>query len=107
MDNTALVQQINKDFELTLAPALSGEALRRAMAVFINEMILHQFDRLVQLLYRMDVSEQKLKQLLQQQSATDAGYLIAGLVIEREQQKIATRQQFAQHDKNDSEAETW
>jgi hypothetical protein len=107
MNSTELIQQINKDFELALTPSLSGEILRQTMAVHINDMILHQFDRLVQLLYRMDVSESKLKEMLQVQAGTDAGYLIAGLVLEREQQKIASRRQFTQQRNNDSEAETW
>ncbi len=107
MDNAELIRQLNRDFSLELPPSLSQDALRDALAAGINEMILHRFDRLVQLLYRMDVPEKKLKQLLQDQPGTDAGQLIAALVLEREQQKIATRRQFSQHRKADPDAEAW
>lgn len=67
------------------------DALVAALAAAINHMIVHKRDQLIQLLYRMDISEKKLKILLQQHPQTDAGQIIAALVIEREQQKIASR----------------
>ena len=50
---------------------------------FINECIKTDFSRLVQLLYRIDVSEQKLKTILQANPNEDAGKLIAGIILER------------------------
>lgn len=68
------------------------DALAAELAIVINEMILHKRDRLIQVLYRMDISEKKLKALLQHHPQTDAGSIIAALVIERQQQKIASRE---------------
>jgi hypothetical protein len=50
---------------------------------FINECIKSDFSRLVQLLYRIDVSEQKLKTILQANPNKDAGKLIAAVIVER------------------------
>jgi len=63
--------------------------LNPALAAYINELILTNFERLVQLLYRIDVSEEKLKKLLRQNPESDAGVIIASLIIERQKQKIA------------------
>jgi len=73
-----------------------------ALAAAINLLILHQYDRLIQLLYRMDISEKRLTTLLQQHPQTDAGRIIAALVIEREQQKMASR---AAHQQASGEAD--
>lgn len=107
MNSPAIIASVNKDFALTLPDTLTDDALRAQLAVHINELILYRFDHLVQLLYRMDVSEKKLKQLLQDHRGTDAGDLIAGLVLEREQQKINSRQQFRQSRNTDTDAEAW
>jgi hypothetical protein len=49
----------------------------------INELIKNDFSRLVQLLYRIDVSEAKLKNILSANPNEDAGKLIAQVIIER------------------------
>ena len=53
------------------------------LIAFINDCIQHDFNKLVQLLYRIDVSEAKLKFILQAHPNEDAGKLIAAVVIER------------------------
>jgi hypothetical protein len=49
----------------------------------INEMIKNDFSRLVQILYRIDVSEAKLKYLLNSNPNEDAGKLITQVILER------------------------
>ena len=49
----------------------------------INELIKNDFSRLVQILYRIDVSEAKLKNILNANPNEDAGKLIAQVIIER------------------------
>ena len=58
-------------------------------------MINDDFNRLISLLYRIDVSETKLKQLLRENTTTNAGLLIARLILERQWQKIETRRKFS------------
>jgi hypothetical protein len=59
----------------------------------VNHLINTDFEKLVQLLYRVDVSESKLKKILQENAGDDAGKLIALLLIERQQEKLASRKQ--------------
>lgn len=74
--------------------ATDRQALLRELEAHINWMIVHRFDALVQVLYRMDVDEGKLRRMLQEGSNTDAAGIIADLMVERQLQKIRTRQQF-------------
>ena len=53
------------------------------LIAFINDCIQHDFNKLVQLLYRIDVSEEKLKYILQLNPNEDAAKLIAAVIIER------------------------
>jgi hypothetical protein len=57
----------------------------------INELINNDFQKLVSILYRMDVDENKLRELLKKNPGTDAGIIIAGLMIARQEQKIRSR----------------
>ncbi len=73
----------------------------------MNELIKTDFNHLVQILYRIDVNEAKLRQVLKDNPNEDAGKIIAALIMERQQQKIKSRQQFSQQDDNFSEEEKW
>jgi len=53
------------------------------LETMINDLIKNDFSKLVQLLYRIDVSEAKLKNILQAHPNEDAGKLIAQVVVER------------------------
>ena len=50
---------------------------------YLNEFINQDYSKVVQLLYRIDVSEAKLKKVLQENPNEDAAGLIADLIIER------------------------
>lgn len=106
MSNDELVLSINKDLGLELPATIAAEELRAALAAFINDLINTNFERLVSLLYRIDVSEVKLKSLLHDNPASNAGDIIAALIIERQQQKIKFRQQ-SNRNNNISEEEKW
>jgi len=66
------------------------------MAQFINELIDKDFSRLVQLLYRLDVSEAKLRSVLIEHPTGDAGDMIAQLIMERIAQREKNKQLFKQ-----------
>lgn len=68
-----------------------SEALKTQMIEQVNWMILHRFERLVQMLYRLDIDEKKLRSLLAENSDVDAAALITQLIIQRELQKAASR----------------
>lgn len=73
----------------------------------VNELVATNFDKLISILYRMDVNENKLKLLLKDNPGTDAGLLIANLMIDRQAQKIKSRQQFSQRDNDIDEENKW
>ncbi|HSB93488.1 MAG TPA: hypothetical protein VLC28_10235 [Flavitalea sp.] len=68
------------------------------LALEIDRLILHDFNRLVSLLYRIDIDEEELKQMLQQYAHTDAGYIIAQLIIKRQLAKAESRKKFRTED---------
>jgi len=64
------------------------------LETLMNELIKNDFSKLVQLLYRIDVSEAKLKNILQANPNEDAGKLIAQVVLERLSATKKARESF-------------
>jgi len=65
------------------------------LETLINDLIKEDFSKLVQLLYRIDVSEAKLKNVLKEHPNEDAGKLIAQIVIERLAATKKARESFS------------
>ena len=65
------------------------------LEAFINECIKSDFPKLVQLLYRIDVSEKKLKTILQENKDQDACKLIAEVILERLSATKKARESFS------------
>jgi hypothetical protein len=105
MDTTALILAINKDLELSLPADLEETLMRQQLAAYLNQLILADFQKLVYLLYRIDVDEMKLKKMLRDFPDQDAGLLMADMVIERERKKAETRMKFKRN--VDSEEDLW
>lgn len=107
MEHKELVLQINKELAIVLPEKISAEELQQKLSVHINHLIQHNFEQLVSLLYRIDVSETKIKSLLQNSPGENAGNIIAALIIERQLQKIRSRKQFKSNDENFTGEERW
>lgn len=88
MEIHLLLQQIRSASSIKQQDELKG-----SLAAAVNHLLLNDFPALVQLLYRIDVSEEKLKQTLKANAGIDAGLLIAEMIIDREKQKAAWRKQ--------------
>ncbi|TRZ82796.1 MAG: hypothetical protein D4R91_02565 [Sediminibacterium sp.] len=65
------------------------------LETMINDLIKEDFSKLVQMLYRIDVSEAKLKNILQANPNENAGKLIAQVVIERVAATKKARESFS------------
>ncbi|HMO32855.1 MAG TPA: hypothetical protein PKE63_11060 [Lacibacter sp.] len=102
-----LLRNLQESLSLAVPDSVSEAELLDVLTHRINHLLVHDFQHLVQLLYRMDVPEQKLKQLLRQHPDTDAARIIATLVVERQQQKLETRKQFRQKNEEGTEEERW
>ena len=83
----------------------SEETISR-LIFLINDLISEDFNALVQLLYRVDVNEKKLRDILKQNENTDAAPLIAELIIRRQLQKIESKKQFDKREKSD-DVDSW
>ena len=95
VDPAALIADLNRSYGLELAESFSMEQLENFMAEKVNHLIRTDFGALVQWLYRIDVNEGRLRQLLQVNSGENAGRIIARLMIERQWQKIQTRRYYS------------
>ncbi len=94
--------------ELGLPVETSNFAADRQLLVDkVNELIIKDFEKLVSILYRIDVSEGKINMLLKEFPDKDAAETIVNLMLEREAEKIKTRQQFKQRDDDFDEEEKW
>jgi hypothetical protein len=102
-----LVPAINQSMEIELSPTGTYEQLREKLSVRINEMIQHDFEKLVFHLYRIDVDEARMRALLADKSDENAGGLIADLIIERQLQKLKAKKEFSQKTETESGEEKW
>lgn len=64
------------------------------LAAYIQDLIDTDFSKLVNTLYRIDVSEEKIKKALNLANPKDANFVIAQLIIEREKQKVKSREAY-------------
>ena len=93
-----LVTVINDSLGVALKANLSRDQIKERLTEYVNDLIDHHFSKLVNLLYKIDVSESRLKRLLDETSGNNAGSIIAELIIERQIQKIKSREQFTSGD---------
>jgi hypothetical protein len=91
--STDLILNINQSLEIGLPDTVSHEELKQQLATHINHLINYDFEKLVYYLYRIDVDENRMKALLEAEEGENAAGLIADLIIERQLQKIKSRQQ--------------
>lgn len=104
--NKDLLPAIRQSMEIDLPENISFEQLKGQLSSHINFLIQSDFQKLVSILYRVDVDESRLKQLLNENPGHDASNIISDLIIERQLQKIRSRQEQSP-DENISEDEKW
>ncbi|MBA3673937.1 MAG: hypothetical protein H0W75_03115 [Chitinophagaceae bacterium] len=89
-----LIQLINKQMDTDISVDSHMGVFKEKLIGFINELIPNDFQKLIIILYKVDVDESKLKKLLREGIGKDTPDIIATLIIEREMQKIEIRKQF-------------
>ena len=105
-DSLALIKDLNQSYGWELADSLTMQELEILLAEIVNGWIRSDFTRLVQFLYRIDISESRLRLLLEENTSADTGQLLATLILERLWQKIETRRQYKPGDTT-SDEERW
>jgi hypothetical protein len=102
-----IIPILKNELAIELPATVSGEELKERLAGYINDLIQTDFTKLVSLLYRIDVSESRLKILLHENPGADAGKIIAGLIIERQLQKLRSRREYRNPGGPIDEEEKW
>jgi hypothetical protein len=91
MIDKSVIQSLNTTLNAHLAEKQSGEELQNNLAAYLNLLITSDFNKLISLLYRLDIDESKTRLAMQINPGTDTGQILAKLVIERQIQKMETR----------------
>ncbi len=108
MIDRSLISEVGSEWALTVPDSLTEDELIVLLAERINDLIRQDFNQLLSLLYRIDIDESKLRNLLKEHPEKDAGGLIAEMILERQKQKIAARKQFRSQQQSDQqEEEKW
>jgi hypothetical protein len=87
---------IIRNFDLEEIPSDENllEKIRALLIDKIDFLLNHDFEKLLWILYRIDVSEEKAKQALALQSEKKSSELLADLIIERQMEKAKTRMKY-------------
>ena len=104
--NADLIPILRQSMEIDLPESISFDLLKEKLSSHINFLIQSDFQKLVYILYRVDVSESKLKHLLKENQDHNAANIITELIIERQLQKIKSRQEH-RNNENISDDEKW
>ena len=86
--------------------AANNDHIREQIIALVNTLINKDFHSLLQLLYQIDVSENKIRCCLQNDTDKLSADIIADLIIERQLQKIKSRKAFSKND-TFSDEEKW
>ena len=92
-DQQALNQLLNKDFELE--GTLTEEELRNKLIHAFSWMLDNDISKMMQILYRADVEEERLKSLLISRSHLPSAEVIADEYLNRQRRKIETRKMYS------------
>lgn len=103
MENELLINYLRRELAIDSAEAFSLEELTERLVNYINWLIQNDFQKLVNLLYKVDIQENKLRSVLRDNPDENAAELIAQLMIERQMQKIKTRQDYKPKDRGPAE----
>ncbi|MCY7291091.1 MAG: hypothetical protein LH615_02815 [Ferruginibacter sp.] len=98
-----IVQVVNQSFNLEATESNFVHFLTEK----INYLIIHEFNKLIYILYRADINETKLNKLLAENKKEDAGKIIAALFIQRQLEKIKSRKENSTINMDIDEKEKW
>ena len=88
---------------IDLPHELTRRELNSHLEDYINELIGHNFNLLIQALYSIDVSEAKLKAILLENPDQDSAKIITQMIIERMKEKLKSRKAHKDEDIPDEE----
>lgn len=106
-DSNEIVQWLQDSIPAPVPSSATWEELKDWLSGYCNTLLKDNFPGLIQLLYRVDVSEQKLKYYLKASEGEDAGKIMAHLILERVEQIILARRKYRMPDRDIPEEDKW
>lgn len=104
------MSETSNDMVMLVSRAVNAQELtdlRARLAEHLDVLISTDFLALVRLLYRLDISEKKLKMVLAETEGKNASETIADMIIERQMQKIRSRAEHKKRNDNIPDDEKW
>ncbi|GIV34661.1 MAG: hypothetical protein KatS3mg031_2196 [Chitinophagales bacterium] len=93
---------LNKQFHLCpdgtmpdKLPTFSYDELKNLLAQKLTQLANQEFNRFINLLYRIDLDEHRVKETLATRPYAEAMSALAEMVIQRQMQKVFTRQKYS------------
>ena len=102
-----ILHAVPSDGKDALTGVVTEEAFLTWLTERIEQLIAHDFEGLLFLLYRIDVSEQKVRQMLADTKGEGAARTIATLIMERQRQKLRLRRQMGKFPTSTDDPERW
>ena len=93
-DNKELSEAITSRFELTKTDDLTLDDLKKVLTGRILDLLDRNVERLLSMLYRVDLSQKKLDEIFMNESKDGIAEKIADAVIERQLKKLETRKLY-------------
>ena len=90
---SSLIKIISKDFEL--ADSISESQLRDTLIKTFEYLVEDDFQKLLQILYKADVDQYKLKELLENTEGKSSAEIIADAYIDRQKAKVETWKRYS------------
>lgn len=97
----ALREGLAQSFEISAENLISKQQILAALAIRISQLLDGNPDQLFSLLYRLDISEMKIKEALNE--GDEIPLRLANLVYERQMEKAAWRKHFKSGQNSDNE----
>ena len=97
LDDELLVLMQSRDLKGTNDQEDDQETLIKFMAQRIEEMMSGDFEALMSMMYRLDVAESKIRQALAPGNLENPARGLAKLIIERQKQRMETREKYRQN----------
>ncbi len=96
MEHTLSQMAVMSDVDISdmCAGIKSQQQLKTKLSGIISHLLDHDFEKLLFILYRIDVDEEKAKALLSRHTPDQAPDILADLIIQRQQKKEEVRRQF-------------
>jgi hypothetical protein len=106
-DTGGIIQWLQDSLPFPVPQARTEEELLLWLKGHCEDLLRNDFPGLVQLLYRVDVSENRLKYLLKASGGEDTGGLMARLILERVEQIILSRKTYRMPGEGIPEEDKW